>query len=110
MGMSGRDSVSRRTIEDEYLLNIPKRYHRYYRLARTGRSRAAATRCFCLECMGWSSSEVRKCTAPGCPLYPYRLRGVSKAPREISQEVRGNALSTPESTRVPKEVSTHAGV
>lgn len=26
----------------------------------------------CKECMGWNTAEVRRCTAPLCPLYPFR--------------------------------------
>ena len=32
-----------------------------------------AIRLFCLECMCYQPSEIRKCTAPLCPLYPYRM-------------------------------------
>ena len=35
-------------------------------------------RVFCIQCMGYTKSEVRKCTAPKCPLYPYRLRRKQK--------------------------------
>ena len=27
---------------------------------------------FCKECMGFNANEVRRCTAPLCPLYPFR--------------------------------------
>ncbi len=26
----------------------------------------------CKECMGWNTAEVRRCTAPWCPLFPFR--------------------------------------
>jgi len=32
-----------------------------------------AIRLHCLECMGWEVTEVRKCTRPTCPLFPFRL-------------------------------------
>ena len=32
-----------------------------------------AIRCQCLECVGWSASEVKECTDHHCPLYPFRL-------------------------------------
>lgn len=32
-----------------------------------------AIRKHCVECMGFSPYEVRKCTAENCALYPYRL-------------------------------------
>lgn len=28
---------------------------------------------FCRECVGFKTIEVRRCTAPLCPLYPFRL-------------------------------------
>jgi hypothetical protein len=28
---------------------------------------------FCLGCMGGNAAEVRRCTSPGCALFPYRL-------------------------------------
>ena len=32
-----------------------------------------AIRYFCMECMCGSHSEIEKCTAPLCPLFPYRM-------------------------------------
>ena len=55
--------------ESEY----PQRYRGIYGRAMAGRSRSAGIRAFCLMCMGYSSSEVARCSAHGCPLYPYRL-------------------------------------
>ena len=31
-----------------------------------------AIKAFCWECVGWEWQEVNHCTAPACPLYPYR--------------------------------------
>jgi hypothetical protein len=50
-------------------------------------TRSKAIRYFCYECMGWQKSEVRNCTAPNCPLFPYR-------PLKISSETPQNATST----------------
>ena len=36
------------------------------------KSRVAAVKAFCTECMGYTPSEVRGCTALACPLYEYR--------------------------------------
>ena len=33
----------------------------------------SAIRTFCIECMGFQIFEVPKCTAPLCPLYPFRM-------------------------------------
>jgi len=65
--------------ESEY----PVAYRGMYRSAMSGRSHAAAIGAFCLSCMGYSAREVTECTAPACPLYPYRLggRGAPRAPR-----------------------------
>jgi hypothetical protein len=30
-------------------------------------------RSFCVQCMGGNRAEVRRCTAPACALFPYRL-------------------------------------
>lgn len=30
-------------------------------------------RSFCLQCMGGNAAEVRRCTSPGCALFPYRM-------------------------------------
>lgn len=32
-----------------------------------------AIRAFCLECAGESPIDVKECTAPDCPLYPFRF-------------------------------------
>ena len=34
-------------------------------------TRRQAIRLFCTECMGWSD-DPKTCTAPHCPLYPFR--------------------------------------
>jgi len=53
--------------------NIPEKYQKMY--ARRTKSRKAAVRSFCLECVGYSETEVELCTDKTCPLYPWRLRG-----------------------------------
>ena len=52
---------------------VPRHYLSLYDKALSGRRPMRAIRAHCLMCMGWLSSEVAACTAPGCPLYPYRL-------------------------------------
>ena len=34
--------------------------------------RAKAIKAFCSECLGWEGNATTDCTAPNCPLYPYR--------------------------------------
>jgi hypothetical protein len=33
---------------------------------------------FCKECMGFVANDVRGCTSPLCPLYPFRVQGTPK--------------------------------
>ena len=58
--------------------DIPQRYRNLYRTAMSGHSFKAAIRAHCLMCVGWQAEEVRLCTAPTCPLYPYRLSSKQK--------------------------------
>ena len=53
---------------------MPKSYRLIYKRAMLGKSRKAGIKAFCNECMGWEGLQgsVRACTAPACPLYPYR--------------------------------------
>ncbi len=54
------------------LNDVPDRYKKNYEKAMTGKNRAAAVKAFCLECVTWQREEVKLCTAPACPLFPYR--------------------------------------
>ena len=67
-------------------LYVPKQYQDLYAKARSGRIRKAAIRCHCLMCCGWQPGEVRQCTAPNCPLYPYRMLGSADKAAETAQE------------------------
>jgi hypothetical protein len=60
------DQIARR-LED-----VPERRRRTYLRAVSGRSKPAAIRAFCSECVGWDREEVRLCTSAACPLFPYR--------------------------------------
>jgi hypothetical protein len=56
---------------------MPKSYRANYDSAMTGKSRRAAIKAFCLECVCWQVEEVRCCTDLGCSLYsvrPYQER------------------------------------
>lgn len=59
-------------VRDRKLEQIPLRQRPVFRRAWGGQSRKAAMRAFCLECMGYESAEVSRCTAPACPLFEYR--------------------------------------
>ena len=54
------------------LEDVPETMRRTYLRAVSGKSKPAAIRAFCAECVAWEREEVRRCTAPACPLYPYR--------------------------------------
>lgn len=58
--------------EDKRLSQIPESQRKTYQRAMTGRSRKAAIKAFCLECVGYIRVEVRNCSDVGCPLHPYR--------------------------------------
>jgi len=53
--------------------NIPKKYQSMYK--RRKKSRKAAIRSFCLECVGYSENEVKLCTDEACPLFKWRVHG-----------------------------------
>ena len=59
-----------------------------------------AIRAMCLECVGYVSDEVKNCTAPDCPVHPFRLgrsiRGRSrlKAIKQHCLECMGGSRST----------------
>jgi hypothetical protein len=54
---------------------MPETCRRTYLRAMQGKSLSAAVKAFCMECVGWDRQEVARCTAPACPLYPYRPFG-----------------------------------
>jgi len=55
--------------------NTPQKYKKLYVKALAKKSRKAAIRSFCLECMCYYPDEVKRCTDDGCPLYKYRING-----------------------------------
>lgn len=61
---------------------MPTLYRGIYDKAMSGKSRKAAMRAFCLECVGWQVNEVHSCTDAACPLHPYRpaSRAAQSAP------------------------------
>jgi len=75
---------------------MPKLYRGIYDKVMTGKSRKAAMRAFCLECVAWQINEVFQCTDAACPLYPYR-----PSPR--------SAQGAPESNGEPVESTKGAG-
>lgn len=49
-----------------------RRYSALYRQAWDRKSRAAAMKAFCLECVGYRRAEVARCTSCACPLWEWR--------------------------------------
>ncbi len=47
-----------------------------------------AIRAFCLECLGWSSDEVKRCSAPLCPLHPFRFGKDPSVKMDLTEEQR----------------------
>jgi len=66
---------------------MPRGYRGIYDRAMSGKSRKAAMRAFCLECVGWQIHEVFSCTDTACPLYPYRpaSRAAQSAPQDSAE-------------------------
>lgn len=68
--------------------DVPIRYRKLYGRAMTGTcSPRQAIRLHCAMCMGWEPSSVPDCTAPGCPLFAFRIRrqvteGATKRPQQ----------------------------
>ena len=50
----------------------PSAYQSVFLRAASGRSRTAAIKAFCLTCVGFCREDIKGCTAPACPLFPYR--------------------------------------
>jgi hypothetical protein len=44
-----------------------------------------AIRLFCIECMGYQIAEIPRCTAPNCPLFPFKM---GDAHKEMSEDQR----------------------
>jgi len=60
---------------EKRLADVPTKYRGLYRRAWAKASRKSAIRAFCLECAGWSESEVLRCTSTACPLFEFRKHG-----------------------------------
>ena len=67
----GRD----RALESDTdaLDSVPPLYRNLYQQAMSGKSRKAAVRVYCLQCMGWSRKGVKECTAVECMLFLFRV-------------------------------------
>lgn len=64
--------------EQRRVSSMPESMRKSYLKTRKSKSKAAAVKAFCQECMGYLRNEVRDCTAQACPMWyvrPYRPRG-----------------------------------
>ena len=74
---------------------MPRSYRANYDKAVKGKSLRAAINAQCLECVCWTTKEVRLCTDLACPLYAVR-------PYRIPQNGRDEGVSGAESTNSDK--------
>jgi hypothetical protein len=52
--------------------SVPDRFRDVYLRATQGKSKATAMRVYCIECSGWSTSEVKRCVVLHCPMWAVR--------------------------------------
>lgn len=64
--------VKREEAIQKRLKEVLPLYKGHYLRAVKGKSRPAAIKAFCLECIGWERKEITQCTALACPLWPVR--------------------------------------
>lgn len=60
-----------------HLKSVGIKYRGVFKSAYSGRSLRACVNAFCLDCIGLDPDEIRRCTAPDCPLWavrPYRRK------------------------------------
>lgn len=95
--------------------DIPKKFQALYRKALTGKSRRAAIRSFCLECVGYQQAEVDRCPAIACPLHPFRLPsgvdkgGLADETAEKVTELQPKANATPQSSNCRSKLAQVQG-
>ena len=74
------------------LADMPECRRNTYRRAMAGEGRKLAIRAMCIQCMGYESAEIERCTATACPLYPYRGSGKPvKSPQSIGGTVAASS-------------------
>lgn len=66
--------------------DIPKQKVPVYRRVMGGHSPKAAIRMFCAMCVGWERGAVEECTAPDCPLFPYRRSARKVVRKQVADE------------------------
>ena len=72
--MNGRKlhDVIKQRISEGLSRSVPRHCMGYAEKIAKG-CRKSAIRLMCLECMGYNAAEARRCCAPKCPLYMFRM-------------------------------------
>ena len=66
-----------RKKQEHHLTTVGIMYRGVFKEAYAGKSRRKAVTAFCLDCIGLDPDEIRRCSAPACPLWsvrPYRRK------------------------------------
>lgn len=86
------------------MTEIEKSTHRVRRRRLPGElaTPMTAIRNHCLECCGWQSAEVRRCTAPKCWLYPYRMGSGREAEKIAVAELKTQQGAFPDDPADPE--------
>ena len=79
---------------------IPKKYRKIYKKAVENRSKSAAIKAFCLECVCWQKNEVINCSCLTCPLYG--VRPFTKSPQVAKNDRYSGRTSTNLSQAIAK--------
>lgn len=71
-----KSQMNQEEMIDHCVKNIPDirngAYRKNYLKAMSGKSKSAAVKAKCLDCMNWQSTEVKLCPSMDCPLWLYR--------------------------------------
>jgi len=92
-GLDGPEIDRKRAIRLADVQRYAPRYVGTFRRAYAGGSLRAAVTAQCVECMGFEVAAVRECTAPACPLWPYRP-GWARERRRHTEETRHAGADT----------------
>ena len=67
------------------------------------KSPVKAIRAFCLECVS-TANEVKACSAPSCPLFPFRFGKNPFVKREMTEEQKAASIARLASMREKRNV------
>jgi hypothetical protein len=88
---------------------VPERCRKAYDRAMSGKSVTAGVKSFCLECVGYDREEVRLCSDPGCPLFPYRpghdKKGTVRVYKPMTEEQRQVVVDRFKAARLAKKAT-----